>query len=73
MKVLAVVIAFALVALPFAGCGGGGGGGFACVGTCGICTFSEDCCGFPDELCTDASSDFAPRCSPADFFCKLAP
>jgi hypothetical protein len=71
MKVLAVVVALALVALPFVGCGGGGP---ACVGTCGICNFSEDCCGFASgELCTDASSDFAPRCSPSDFFCKLTP
>jgi hypothetical protein len=73
MKLLALVVAIALVALPFVGCGGGGGGP-SCVGTCGICNFSEDCCGFFEgELCTDATSDFAPRCSIEDFFCKLTP
>lgn len=69
MKVLAVVAALVLVALPFVGCGGGGGSG--CLGTCSFCSFSYECCG--SELCTNATSDLNPRCSPSDFFCKLSP
>jgi hypothetical protein len=68
MKVLAVVVALALVALPFVGCGGGGGG---CIGTCGSCIDSFDCCG--SDLCTNATSDGFARCSPFDFACKLTP
>jgi hypothetical protein len=69
MRVLAVVVALVLVALPFAACGSGGGS--SCIGTCGFCNFSSECCGF--NLCTNATSSGFAQCSPSDNFCKLAP
>lgn len=67
MRILAVLIALVLVAIPFAACGGGGGGG--CTGTCGFCTFSSECCG--SQLCTNQTTSGFAQCEIFDFQCKF--
>jgi hypothetical protein len=69
MHVLAAVAALLLVGLAFTGCGPGAD--IECVGTCDVCLISNECCG--DAVCTALTSDGRARCSPVDFFCKLAP
>jgi hypothetical protein len=44
MRVLAVLIALALVAVPLAACGGGG---YGCTPLCATCGTFTDCCDYP--------------------------
>jgi hypothetical protein len=72
MRILAVLLVLGLVAIPFVACGGGGGPG--CVGECGFCTFSTDCCGFGSgAVCSNQTFDGFARCNFADFTCKMSP
>ena len=60
MRILAAILVLALVIVPVLGCGGGGGG---CVGQCGYCSSSFDCC---SPLLCLANGDGTVRCSIVD-------
>ena len=72
MRILALLVVLALVAMPFVACGGGGG--YSCVGECGSCFVASDCCGYGSgAVCSNQTFDMSARCNFADFTCKLSP
>jgi hypothetical protein len=70
MRILALLVVFALVVLPLVGCGVGASIN-TCKGACEECGSSDECC--HNNTCTIFTSDARARCSAANFVCKLSP
>ena len=70
MRVLAVLVVLALVALPLVACGVSGAIN-TCQGQCERCDTSDECC--HNATCSIFTSDAQGRCQTGNFQCKLTP